>query len=168
MRSGFLYLYYLIVISVLFSCAPKDDRDLDWTYTGDTSCATSNRPFGGGNGTPENPYTICTRDHLINVGRQSGGIHYKQTRDIDLGGSSQQHPQDLIFAVNSTYNGSGFQISGLYIYDITAFFFLAIYHKGNCGFYAFVIYCLVVFVTRIRTTPCILGRYHPILNFICR
>lgn len=115
MRSGLLYLYYLIAISVLFSCAPKDDRDLDWNYTGDTSCATNNRPFGGGNGTAENPYTICTRDHLINVGRQRSGHYYKQTRDIDLGGSSNQHPNDLIFAANSKYNGNNFLISGLYI-----------------------------------------------------
>ena len=80
----------------------------------------SSSPFAGGTGTEANPYQVATAAQLNNV-RNHLDEHFVQTANIDLGVSpwnvgegwepigSEDNP------FYGTYNGDGYQISGLKI-----------------------------------------------------
>ena len=77
------------------------------------SCEPGDEPFGGGNGSPDNPYTICTADHLNAISGDSNYVKadFFVANDIDMG-------TDIINIIGSrnapfegTFNGNGRTIS---------------------------------------------------------
>lgn len=63
----------------------------DWTYpTGDIK----GNPFGGGKGTKDDPYIICTAQHLANLAHM---VNYK---DKDYDGEYFLMTRDIVFNDN--------------------------------------------------------------------
>jgi len=74
--------------------APSSSVQSTQTTTKDPPCDPNGSPFGGGNGTKNNPFTVCTKQHLMNIVDDSkpsnpqyasGGYYYVLVSDIDFG-----------------------------------------------------------------------------------
>ncbi|MDD2601286.1 MAG: GLUG motif-containing protein, partial [Kiritimatiellae bacterium] len=75
--------------------------------------------FSGGTGTEEDPYLVSSAEQLYNV-RNYLNAHFKQTADINLGVEPWNldqgwEPIGSSDNFQGTYDGDGFEISGLYI-----------------------------------------------------
>jgi len=92
--------YFLTLLTVLFATA------------------YSSAQFGGGSGTPANPYIISTAAHLAGITGSyvTGGYHFKQTADIDLTSYSNWTPIGTTNSpFNGVYDGNNKEISNLTI-----------------------------------------------------
>lgn len=76
-------------------------------------CDPSATNWGGGTGTSSDPYLVCSRSHLENLGSATTGQHVKLARSIDLGGSSS--PWAPITTFNGVFDGNFNTISGMYV-----------------------------------------------------
>lgn len=75
-------------------------------------CDAGDVPFGGGNGSVETPYTICTPEHLHNIREASDdGLHLALTTDLDVTGMYFVPIEQF----DGTLNGYGMEITGLTI-----------------------------------------------------
>ena len=69
--------------------------------------------FAGGNGTPESPYKICTKEQLYAV-NYNNELSYELGADIDLEGFENWEVfGDTIFKFNGTFDGKGYSINNL-------------------------------------------------------
>ena len=78
-----------------------------------TICDPSAANWGGGTGTSSDPYLVCSKSHLENLGSATTGQHVKLARSIDLGGLSS--PWTPIATFSGEFDGNFNSISGLYI-----------------------------------------------------
>lgn len=87
--------------------------------TGACSTTGATSAYGGGAGTSGDPYLISTPQQLALLSGTSGdwGRHYKQTANIDLGGCQWTTIGTSSTRFTGSYDGNGFQISGLSIGD---------------------------------------------------
>lgn len=81
------------------------------------TCEPGAGPFGGGDGSPDNPYLICDLLHLDAVGEQDLGASFELRKDLLLAGSF-----DPIGSPDSPFyghfNGNEYPIEGLAISDV--------------------------------------------------
>lgn len=97
--------------------------------SGNITCDTSASPFGGGGGSEDNPYLICSVTHLTNVGvfpHVDGFKHFLQTTNIELNpsagfpaGASEwtpiggpEHTNNRPF--RGVYDGGNYSVSNLF------------------------------------------------------
>lgn len=74
-------------------------------------CDPGAEPFGGGDGTPSNPHTICSAAHLVALAElESPSEVYALSADIDLEETEQFEP---IGAFSGVFDGFGFTIRNL-------------------------------------------------------
>ena len=80
--------------------------------------------YSGGSGTVNNPYLISTADDMrelamaVNGGNSYSGVYFEVTQDIDLGGSEENQWTPIGDGSNQflgTFDGGGYEVSGLYI-----------------------------------------------------
>ncbi len=118
----YLFTFFVFALSwSLSSCAPKESKDLNWSYTGSLPCYEDRSPFGGGQGTEADPYRICTKNHFQNIASNSGDKFFKLHNNIDLKGSAASPTQmQSAFKSNSTLDGNGYTVSNIYINNTTS------------------------------------------------
>ncbi|MFM2433335.1 MAG: hypothetical protein RI974_75 [Actinomycetota bacterium] len=80
----------------------------------DTDTLAASNPFAVGDGTEASPYEISTLAELAKVGECSGdNIHFKQTADFDLTGTSLNPFGTWDNYFTGVYDGNGFLIEGI-------------------------------------------------------
>lgn len=88
---------------------------------GAIDCAPGSSEFGGGSGTPDDPFVVCTPTHLNNV-RLHLDAHFVQVADIDLGNSGLFEPiggEQPSDGFSGIYDGVGHSIANLSIVEQT-------------------------------------------------
>ncbi|MGE0614443.1 MAG: GLUG motif-containing protein [Bacteriovoracia bacterium] len=86
---------------------PPEDSDSPPAEPGEPGpvCDSTQAPFGGGNGTPQDPYLICSQAQLANVARHSE-LSFRLATSLELKGDFK--PIDSFLG---TFDGAGFAIS---------------------------------------------------------
>ena len=69
--------------------------------------------WGGGSGTQSDPYLVCSRSQLENLGAAGAGEYVKLAKSIDLGGSDS--PWTPISSFTGNLDGDFHTISGMYV-----------------------------------------------------
>lgn len=82
-------------------------------------CVASGEPYGGGVGTSDDPYTICTAEHLNQIGLNESdwSDYFAMTDDIDLQGVDYNIIGSGSERFSGTFDGGDYVISNLTIDD---------------------------------------------------
>lgn len=91
--------------------------------TGDTidfqlPCSEANSPFGGGDGSAQDPYRLCAPHHVSSIGFDTANLdrQYVMTRDIDMGGVQDFSPiGDQSNFFDGVFDGAGRTLSNVTI-----------------------------------------------------
>lgn len=73
------------------------------------TCDNTSAPFGGGTGTSDDPYLICSSAHLLAIDTGFDSAHFLVTQDIDA--SSVQVSGSLVAGLNGVIDGGNHTIS---------------------------------------------------------
>lgn len=94
---------------------PADETCFDGQCQDPPECDPSQTPFGGGNGTPGNPYRVCTAEHLQYIDDSDDYLddHFQLAANIDLDGVDFAPLAGSDDAFGGSLNGDGFTISNL-------------------------------------------------------
>lgn len=98
--------------AILFGLGPKKSGP----ECADPHCLTDRTTqMGGGDGSAENPYQVCSAEHLNEIRNKPMDSHYKQTKDIDLSSWGNWDPIDDGAGgyFSGTYDGQGLTIRNL-------------------------------------------------------
>ncbi len=72
--------------------------------------------FGGGSGTANDPYTICSVEHLIGIDSQHSGDYFQLTTDLDASGFTSLEPMGHpSLGFNGVFDGAAHSIDHLTI-----------------------------------------------------
>ena len=77
-----------------------------------TACDAAAQPFGGGSGSPADPFLVCSRAHLANVST-APAASFKQAADLDLAGAPFAPLADDSTGFTGTYDGQDHVIANL-------------------------------------------------------
>ncbi|MFH1262483.1 MAG: GLUG motif-containing protein [Pseudomonadota bacterium] len=76
-------------------------------------CNASSSPFGGGNGSPGNPYRICSPDQLNRIRGAYLSSSFKVEATIDLQNQAWTPMGDATTSFSGTFDGNGYTIKNL-------------------------------------------------------
>ena len=102
-------------------CRVRDSRDFVRDVCGGSALRKSD--FGGGNGSAEDPYRICTKEQLLLIDSADSNLrtaHYALKQDIVFGGANELLSDapiapDLATPFAGHFDGNGHSIIGLHI-----------------------------------------------------